>query len=506
MNRIWRSFIRTTAFIGKEIFEILRQPRLLFTLVLGPFLILLIFGIGYRADAPPLRTLFVVHEGSPLEEQIEEYATSLGPQLVYMGVIHDGDRALEELQQDEVDLVAVAPADAYEKIRNNEPATFTLYHLEIDPFQVDYIHFFGQIYVDEVNRRVLQQITVEGQREASDLREDISSARTSLSALNTALRANDQFAARQHRRDVDQNLDNISLAVGASIGLLSSVQQTLGGEEAPTSDALTTLNQLREDTEGLEEETDEGRRTDRLERIETGLAELEENLGEFERISPEIIVSPFRSEIRGLAPFQPETPDFFAPAVVALLLQHMAVTFASLSIVRERTVGTMELFRVSPLSSAEALLGKYISYMLLGALITTALTLLLIYGLGLPMLGLWLNYVLVVTAILFTSLGIGFLISILSQTDSQAVQYTMIVLLASVFFSGFMLSLNMLWEPVRVVSWMLPTTYGIILLRDIILRGLAPDLTLLIGLVGIGIGLLIISWLLLRRLISRSHK
>jgi len=74
--------------------------------------------------------------------------------------------------------------------------------------------------------------------------------------------------------------------------------------------------------------------------------------------------------------------------------------------------------------------------------------------------------------VLFTSLGIGFAISIVSQTDSQAVQYSMIILLASVFFSGFIMSLDMLLPPVRVISWLLPTTYGTLLLRDIALRGL----------------------------------
>ncbi len=78
----------------------------------------------------------------------------------------------------------------------------------------------------------------------------------------------------------------------------------------------------------------------------------------------------------------------------------------------------------------------------------------------------------------------------------------MIVLLASVFFSGFIASLDMLWEPVRVISWLLPTTYGTLLLRDIALRGIAPDWALLAGLIAIGLVLMLISWQLMRRLIA----
>ena len=103
------------------------------------------------------------------------------------------------------------------------------------------------------------------------------------------------------------------------------------------------------------------------------------------------------------------------------------------------------------------------------------------------MLGNWWYFALVIAAVLFTSLGIGFAISIVSQTDSQAVQYSMIILLASVFFSGFIMSLDMLWPPVRVISWMLPTTYGTLLLRDIALRGIDPNWGLLGGLIAIGL-------------------
>ena len=243
----------------------------------------------------------------------------------------------------------------------------------------------------------------------------------------------------------------------------------------------------------------------RLDKIDKDITDLDGKLAEFQSIDPSIIVSPFRSETKSVANVQPSISDFFAPAVLALLLQHLAVTFAALSIVRERNVGTMELFRVSPLSAAEALFGKYISYMLFGGVIAAILSALLVFALHVPMLGNWWYFALVIAAVLFTSLGIGFAISIVSQTDSQAVQYSMIILLASVFFSGFIMSLDMLWEPVRVISWLLPTTYGTLLLRDIALRGSDPNWMLLGGLIAIGLVLMFISWRLMRRLIASSQ-
>jgi ABC-2 type transport system permease protein len=59
MGNLFRSMIRASSFFRKEVFEILRQPRLVATLVIGPFLILFIFGIGYRNQPRALRTLFV---------------------------------------------------------------------------------------------------------------------------------------------------------------------------------------------------------------------------------------------------------------------------------------------------------------------------------------------------------------------------------------------------------------------------------------------------------------
>lgn len=507
LHRFIQAITRSLAFVRKEIFEILRQPRLLFTLVLGPFLILLIFGIGYRNVARALRTLFVVQEGSPLREQIEEQGTTLGEQLIYAGVTANEAEALQRLRRGEVDVVVVTPPNAYETIRSSEQAVFTLYHHEIDPFQVDYVNYFGQVYIDEVNRRVLLSITQEGQQEASTVQDDLSEARASAAAMRTALEAGDELAARQSRAELSQNVDEVSLAMGATLGVLGGVQQNLGGtEDGGANEILTALSEIQQSTDELNENGNSpGNNSQRIQQvaaIEEELARLEEQLSEFTNIDANVLVRPFRSEASSIAALQPTAETFFAPAVIALLLQHLAITFAALSIVRERIVGTMELFRVSPLSAGETLTGKYISYLIFGGVIAAALTLLLVYGLGVPMLGSWVNYALVVAALLFTSLGIGFFISLVSQSDTQAVQYSMIVLLASVFFSGFLMPLEQLIQPVRVVSWALPTTYGIILLRDIALRGIPPGLILLGGLALIGVVLALVNWILLRRMIT----
>ena len=117
---------------------------------------------------------------------------------------------------------------------------------------------------------------------------------------------------------------------------------------------------------------------------------------------------------------------------------------------------------------------------------------------GLPMFsGAWLR--IVIFLVLFASLGIGFFISLSAGTESQAVQFAMIALLLSVFFSGFILDLRYLAGPVRVVSWLLPSTYGTILLQNIMLRGSALNLTLIGGLAAIGGVMFLLSWIMMRR-------
>ncbi len=504
MGNFFRSIIRASSFLRKEIFEILRQPRLVGTLVLGPFLILLIFGIGYRGQSRTLRTLFVSGPDSPITaEDIAEYGKSMGELFTYAGTTSDQNAALTQLKQGQVDLVIVVPGEISTTIMNNQQAVFNLYHQEIDPTQVSYVHYLGWLYVGAVNEEVLRSFVVQGQQDAVNLHTNLEEAHQNVSAMRQAVQSGDEALAQQKQQGLANNVDTYSQAVGASLLLLDSLQTKIGSAGGKTESVQSTLADLRQNTSELGSgagTNDE--RLARLDKVDRDLTDLEHTLAEFQSIDPTIIVSPFRSESKSVANIQPSVTDFFAPAVLALLLQHLAVTFAALSIVRERNVGTMELFRVSPLSAAEALLGKYISYMLFGGLIAAVLAALLVFALSMPMLGSWWNFTLVIAAVLFTSMGIGFAISIVSQTDSQAVQYSMIFLLASVFFSGFIMSLDMLWQPVRVISWMLPTTYGTLLLRDIALRGIDPNWSLLAGLFAIGLVLMLISWWLMRRLIA----
>jgi ABC-2 type transport system permease protein len=236
--------------------------------------------------------------------------------------------------------------------------------------------------------------------------------------------------------------------------------------------------------------------------LEQNIADLNTQLKDFRNMDPNVITSPFSVKTQSVTGQTLQLTDFFTPAVIVLLLQHLFVTFAAMSIVQERRAGTMELFKTSPISSSEILIGKTLSFFTFGLVIAAVITILVVFVLGTPMLGTWQNYTIAVVVLLLTSLAVGFFISLISDNDTQAVQFSMLLLLASIFFSGFFLDLRLMWDPMKSFSYMLPATYGINIMHDVMLRGLPLPLNYIGGLALIGGIMFIADWIILRRMMQ----
>jgi ABC-2 type transport system permease protein len=160
---------------------------------------------------------------------------------------------------------------------------------------------------------------------------------------------------------------------------------------------------------------------------------MEDMAGNPEGVTPDILAEPVVHSTENIAQFEVDYMKFYAPSVLALLLQHIAATFAALSLVRDRLLGTNELFQATPLHAGEALLGKFLSYMLITLGIGGLLTIAIIFLLQVPFLGNPLTFLLMAVLEIAASLGWGFLISAVSKRESQAVQLTMIMPLTLVF-------------------------------------------------------------------------
>jgi ABC-2 type transport system permease protein len=394
------SIIRSLAFLRKEIVAVWRQPRLMATLVLGPFLILFLFGLGYRETPEPFRTLVVADDASAEIADPARLGEALGSGIELVGVTEDLDEATQSLMAGDVDLVLVAPEDGLDALSQGEQAVFSIIHSEIDPVLTGSIDLIGRLSVDKINQEVLTASVERAQAE-----------------------------------------------IQAAGGPLAEVL-----EDVPDAD-------------------------------------------------PALLVSPFTVETSSVVDPPESQAAYYAPGVMILLVQHLALTFAALSLVRERELGITEMYRVSPLSTREAMSGKYLSFLLLGLSLAALLTVAMVL-LGVEIQGPIWSFGLTVALVIVASLGLGFALSGLARSDSQAVQYSMVVLLVSIFFTGFVLPLDQLTVPIRWVSLLVPGTYGIAGLQDVVFRGEAASPLVLGGLAVYALIMALLAWLALRREVS----
>jgi ABC-2 type transport system permease protein len=91
-----------------------------------------------------------------------------------------------------------------------------------------------------------------------------------------------------------------------------------------------------------------------------------------------------------------------------------------------------------------------------------------------------------------------------SDSEPQTVQLSLLVLLASVFFSGFVLAIDEFSEPVRSLIYALPVANGIRLIGDFMFRGGTVAVSQIWLLGGLALGYTAGAWLLLRRVLSRA--
>jgi ABC-2 type transport system permease protein len=475
-----KGIIRTSSFFFKEIWAAIRQPRLVLSVLLGPFLILAAFGIGYRGQTPQLDTLLVLPSDPRLSEDPEAYRDLFSSVFILKGVTRDRRSAEDALNRGQTDVVVVVPENPDQTVLNGQHAQFDVLFREIDPLQAAWVRYFSTVAVQEVNRRVLADLLA-NTREPLDRAAQVSGqVREQSDGLSSDLQRGDAVSAAARVVAMRQSLQ----AARSSPGY--STFSALGGKDAdPLAPAENELSAIEADlARGQVNTPDQLARAQRLQGVSR---QMESESLQATKVPPDVLAAPFSVQATNTVPAEPTAIGFFTPAVVVLLLQHIAVSLASLSMVRDRLLGAMELYRVAPVRPLEIILGKSLSYGLLLGVVGAALVFLVNQLLGVPILGDMRWAVVTLGLLLFSSLGVGFFIAGMAQTETQAVQLAMLVLLASIFFGGFFLALDTLWEPIRAISYLLPVTFGSIDLREVMLRGAAPAPATLAALGVIGV-------------------
>jgi ABC-2 type transport system permease protein len=394
----FKTLTRILTIVGKELVSIVRRPGALISLVLGPFLIMALFGVGYSGYRRALDTIVVLPPDSGLPTDIETYQKVAGEGLQIDLVTSDEAAAMDQLTQQLVDVVIVAPANVKE--------TFEA-----------------------------------GKRSLIDVRVNLT----------------DPVAASY----------NVFLARGRAAAHNRPLKQPAGG--ATQSDAISQ-----------------------------GAGEVAA------QIPADVIAAPTEASIDNVAQSSPTVVQYFAPAVLALILQHLAVTLIALSVVREKNSGLFELFRISPITTAELVTGKLVAYGLFAGAVAVATIALLVVGFHVPILAAPSWIALVAGLLVASSLGLGLIIAAVSDSEAQTVQLSLLVLLASVFFSGFVLAISEFSEPVRSLIYILPVANGIRLFSDFMFRGGTVVVWQIWLLAGLSVAYILMAWLLLRRVVARA--
>src|SRR6266851_313044 len=106
-----KSWTRTTAFVGKDVLEVIRRPGALFSLIFGPFLIMGLFGLGYNGQYRPLITVLVIPDNAQLPRDIAFYQQYTGDSVRLAEITANVADARARLQRQEIDLLIIAPPD-----------------------------------------------------------------------------------------------------------------------------------------------------------------------------------------------------------------------------------------------------------------------------------------------------------------------------------------------------------------------------------------------------------
>lgn len=174
--------------------------------------------------------------------------------------------------------------------------------------------------------------------------------------------------------------------------------------------------------------------------------------------------------------FNPEgkTANYIIPGLTAILLQLAALILASIAIVREREQGTMEQLLVTPISPAGLVMGKLAPYLVIGIVEMALILALMRFGFGVPINGSLLFLFATAVVYLFALLSLGLTISMGAQTSMQAMQSSQMLLLPSIFLSGYIFPVAGLPKVLYYIGRALPATHMIDIMRGAVLRSAGP--------------------------------
>ena len=175
--------------------------------------------------------------------------------------------------------------------------------------------------------------------------------------------------------------------------------------------------------------------------------------------------------------FNPDlsTAAVMVPALIGMVLTAVGTVITSLGVVRERQEGTLEQLAVMPLRPRDVIVGKIAPYFLVGIVDMVVITAAGLLLFNVPFRGSWPVFIAGSLLFLLAVLGVGVLISTLSQTQGEAIQLAIMTMLPQVMLSGMIFPLTSMPWGVRWISYLLPLTYFVQIVRGVFLKGTPID-------------------------------
>jgi ABC-2 type transport system permease protein len=165
-----------------------------------------------------------------------------------------------------------------------------------------------------------------------------------------------------------------------------------------------------------------------------------------------------------------KTSNVMIPGLCGVVLVFIGTIITALGVVRERQSGTLEQLAVMPLRPRDVFLGKIVPYFGVAALDLAIVVGVGVGIFGVPFRGSYAVFGLGAILFLFVTLGLGVLISSVSENQGQAIQLSMMVILPQILLSGLIFPLSSIAAGVRWISYLLPLTYFNQISRGVMLR------------------------------------
>lgn len=182
-------------------------------------------------------------------------------------------------------------------------------------------------------------------------------------------------------------------------------------------------------------------------------------------------------ELRSRAWYNPNLVSrvYNVPGVIGTIIMLMGLLLTALAIVREREIGTLEQLMVSPLSPGELIVGKCVPVVFVAFVDLIVISAIAILWFHVPLEGSVLLLLLASTFYILAGLGLGLLISSVSNTQQEAFMSMFFFFLPAIILSGFMYPVQNMPEIIQVLTLANPIRHYLVIVRGIFLKGAGID-------------------------------